>query len=163
MIRLEHLEAIACTCKMAYDVGVQDVRLRSLSIVDGNHGPALDQWGSGWGRQRTLLLMQKRAAEHPWQSPEVWRQFGRLFLPKWDLDFMRRVLWKKLPMGGCMGHRVGSKLCSLCNRLDDHEHVLWHCRFSAFMPERLLVWFSGKGAHWNPTEFSLMNWPYPCK
>ena len=32
----------------------------------------------------------------------------------------------------CCGHRVGSKLCPLCHELKDHEHVLRHCRFSAF-------------------------------
>ena len=32
-----------------------------------------------------------------------------------------------------MGHRVGSKLCPLCHRLEDHEHVLRHCRFSGFI------------------------------
>ena len=30
-----------------------------------------------------------------------------------------------------MGHRVGSKLCQLCHKLEDHEHVLRHCCFSA--------------------------------
>ena len=31
-----------------------------------------------------------------------------------------------------MGHRVGNKLWPLCQRLEDHEHMLRHCRFSAF-------------------------------
>ena len=39
----------------------------------------------------------------------------------------------KLPIGGRMGYRVGSKLCPLCHKLVDHEHVLRHCRFSAFI------------------------------
>ena len=63
----------------------------------------------------------------------MWRAFGRLYLPKWDLDFIRRALWKTLPIGGRMGHRVGSKLRPLCHKLEDHEHVLWHCRFSPFI------------------------------
>ena len=32
-----------------------------------------------------------------------------------------------------MGHWVGSKLCPLCHRLEDHEHVLRPCRCSAFI------------------------------
>ena len=32
-----------------------------------------------------------------------------------------------------MGHRVGSKLCTLYQRLEDHEHVLRHCRLSPFI------------------------------
>ena len=46
---------------------------------------------------------------------------------------MQRFLWKKLPIGGRMGHRVGGKLCPMCQRLEDHKHVLRHCRFSPFI------------------------------
>ena len=114
-------------------MGVQDVQLRALSTGDGDRGLALDRWGLGWGKQRTLLYMQRGPAEEPRQSPEVWRAFGRLSLPKWDLDLMQRALWKKLPIGGRMGHRVGSKLCPLCHKLEDHKHVLRHRHFSPFI------------------------------
>ena len=60
---------------------------------------------------------------------EVWRSLGRLFLPKWDLDFMRRGLWINLPR---MGHLVGSKLCPLCHKPEDLEHVLRHFRSFPF-------------------------------
>ena len=63
----------------------------------------------------------------------MWQFFTCLYLPQWDLDFIRRVLWEKLPIGGRMGHHMGSKLCPLCHRLEDHEHVLRHCRFLAFI------------------------------
>ena len=85
------------------------------------------------GRQHTLLYMQSHSAEPPRQTPNMWQFFNRLYLPQWDLDFIWRVLWKNLPIGGRMGHRVGSKLCPLCHRLEDHEHVLWHYRFSPFI------------------------------
>ena len=85
------------------------------------------------GAPGTLLFLQVQHVEDPRQPSKVWKHFGRLHLPKWDLDFMRRVLWKKLPISGRMGHRVGNKLCLLCHRLGDHEHVLRHCCFSAFM------------------------------
>ena len=88
--------------------------------------------GAGWERQRALLYMQLNMAESPQQTPGVWQFFNRLYLPQWDLDFIRRVLWKKLPIGGRMGHHVGSKLCPLCHRLEDHEHMLRNCR-SAFI------------------------------
>ena len=77
--------------------------------------------------------MQRGLAEEPRQPLEVWCVFGRLYLPKWDLDFIQRALWKKLPIGGTMGHRVGTKLCPLCHKLEDHEHVLRHYRFSPFI------------------------------
>ena len=93
----------------------------------------MDRWGAGWGRQHTLLYMQLHTAEPPQQPPDLWQFFNRLYLPQGDLDFIRRVLRKNLPIGGRMGHRVGSKLCPLCHRLEDHEHVLRHHRFSVFL------------------------------
>ena len=99
VFQLEHLEVIAYTWKMVYDMGVQDVRLRSLAPDDGSRGLPLDQWGAVWGKQHTLLLMQTAHAECPRQLVEVWQAFNRLFLPKWDLDFMRRTLWKSCPLG----------------------------------------------------------------
>ena len=77
--------------------------------------------------------MQHRSAEEPQQDAAVWPRFCKLFLLAWDRDFIRRVLWKKLRIGSRMGQRVGSALCPLCSRLEDHTHVLCHCRFSAFV------------------------------
>ena len=65
IVRLEHLNVIAYTYKMAYDMGVEEVRLRALSTGDGDRGMALDQWGWVWGKQRTLLYMQRGLAEEP--------------------------------------------------------------------------------------------------
>ena len=45
IVRLEHVDVIAYTFKMAYDMGVQEVRLRALATGDGDRGMALDQWG----------------------------------------------------------------------------------------------------------------------
>ena len=58
--------------------------------------------------------------------------FGCLHLPKWDLDFVRRVLWRKLPVGVRM-ERLGGKLCPQCGRVEDHAHTPKRCYFSAFM------------------------------
>ena len=46
-----------------------------------------------------LLFMQHQTRPKALQPPEVWRVFNNLHLPRWDLDFIRRVLWKKLPLG----------------------------------------------------------------
>ena len=66
------------------------------------------------------------------QPPEVWQTFGQLFLHKWDQDFIRRALWRKLALGTRMD-RLGGKLCPLDGRVEDHEHVFCHCMFGAFM------------------------------
>ena len=36
MVKRGHLEVMACTLKMTYDMGVQDVRLSSLVPGDGS-------------------------------------------------------------------------------------------------------------------------------
>ena len=69
-------------------------------------------------QQRTLLAMQQRTRHEARQPKEVWRVFGCLHLPKWDLDFIRRVLWRKLPVGVRM-ERLGGKLCPQCGRVED--------------------------------------------
>ena len=79
-----------------------------------------------------LLFMQHKRRHEPRQPSEVWQAFGRLFLPKWDRDFLRRTLWKKLPVGTRM-ERLGGKLCLLDGRVESHEHVFRHCMFSTFM------------------------------
>ena len=131
-MKLEHLEVIAYTWKMVYDMGVQDVRI-AAQAPEELRGLSMDQWAAQWGQRRTLPFMQRRHAEDPRQEASMWQQFGRLYLPAWDRGFIRRVLWKKQPIGGRMGHRVGRALCLLCHKLEDHPHVLKHCRFLAFM------------------------------
>ena len=56
--------------------------------------------------------------------------FRWLYLPKWGLDFIRGVLWRKLHMGIQM-KILGVKLCPLDAKVEDHSHVLKHCYFSA--------------------------------
>ena len=107
VVHLEHLEIIVYTHKMAYDMGLQDVRLQSMAPDDGARGLALDRWGASWGRQRTLLYMQSHTAEPPRHTPDVWQLFNCLYLPQWDLDFIRRVLWKKITHGGAHGPPCG--------------------------------------------------------
>ena len=94
--------------------------------------PPVDNWSVQWTKRRTLLAMQQRTRHEARQSKEVWRVFGCLHLPKWDLDFIRRVLWRKLPVGATM-ERLGGKLCPQCGRVEDHAHTLKRCYFSAFM------------------------------
>ena len=85
-----------------------------------------------WLTRKMLLYMHHKRRHEPRQPPEVWQTFGQLFLPKWDRDFIRRALWRKLALGTRM-ERLGSKLCLLDGRVEDHEHVFCHCMFGAFM------------------------------
>ena len=75
VVRLEHWELIAYTYKMAYDMGVQDVRVQSFAPGDGERGMAIDCCGAGWGRRRTLLYMQARIVEAV-THPDSLKKFG---------------------------------------------------------------------------------------
>ena len=94
--------------------------------------PELGAWAASLSSRRMLLYMQHRRRHPARQTPEVWRAFQRLFPPRWDKDFIRRCLWKKLPVGTRM-ERLGGKVCSLDSKVETHEHVLRHYVFSPFL------------------------------
>ena len=95
--------------------------------------PLLDTWAQQWSRRSMLLFLQHRTRPEARQPPEVWRIFRKLCLPKWDLDFVGRVLWRKLPLRVRM-ERLGEKQCPLDGKVEveDHAHVLKNCDFSVF-------------------------------
>ena len=68
-----------------------------------------------------LLFWQQRKCPKARQPPEVWRVYNKLFLPKWDLDFIKLVLWRKLPVG-VRQERMGGKMCPLDGQVEDHQH-----------------------------------------
>ena len=134
LVRLEHLEVIAYTYKMVYDMGVQDVRLRALYSDEGDSGLALDHWGPCWGfccwgcgpccicsggRQRNRDNHRKCGGPSAtcFCPSGIWTSCGGSYGKNCRLA----AEWNG------MGHRVGSKLCPLCHTLEDHEHVLRHC------------------------------------
>ena len=107
-------------------------KLRPSAAQPQYMGPELGRWMNNWSTRKMLLYMQHKQRHEPRQPAEVWQAFGRLFLPKWDRDFLRKAPWKKLLLGTRM-ERLGGKLCPLDGRVEDHEHVFRHCMFSAFM------------------------------
>ena len=126
------LDTVAPTWRAIYEESaVRVVGMYKPSFVPPAT-PPVDNWSVQWTKRRTLLAMQQRTRHEARQSKEVWRVFGCLHLPKWDLDFIWRVLWRKLPVGVRM-ERLGGKLCPQCGRVEDHAHTLKRCYFSAFM------------------------------
>ena len=83
-----------------------------------------------------LLFLHQCTRPEAQQPPAVWQAFSNLRLPKWDLDFIRRVLWRKLPVGVWM-EQMGGNLCPLDGRMENHEHVLWCCMFSPLLFDTL--------------------------
>ena len=66
---------------------------------------------------------------------------------------MQQVLWKKLPISGRMGHRVGHNLRPICHKLEDRGHVL--CRFFAFifdMAKKAFGLAQGEGGSVEPSR-----------
>ena len=132
VIPSQFLETVAPTWRSVYVdsavgvVGMYDPSFTPLA------SPPVDNWPTQWAKRRTLLAMQQRTCHEARQPKEVWHVFGRLHLPEWDSDFIRRVVWRKLPVGVRM-ERLGGKLCPQCGRVEDHAHTLKRCYFSAFM------------------------------
>ena len=125
-------DCIAPTWQGVYLEGVHRLLSPPPAAQPQYVGPELGRWVNNWVTRKMLLYMQHKRRHEPRQPPEVWQKFGQLFLPKWDRDFVRRALWRKLPLGTRM-ERLGGKLCPLDGRVEDHEHVSRHCMFGAFM------------------------------
>ena len=75
-------------------------------------GAALGKWAESWTSRRMLLYMQCRR-RRPARQAAVLQSFQRLYLPKWDKDFIRRCLWKKLPVGTRMERNGGEAVLTL--------------------------------------------------
>ena len=152
-IPLSLYECIAPTWQGVYLEGIHRLLAPPPAAQPQYVGPEMGRWMSNWLTRKMLLYMQHKRRHEPRQPAEVWQAFGRLFLPKWDRDFLRRALWKKLPLGTRM-ERLGGKLCPLDGRVEDHEHVFRHCMFSVFMQSTVrkafgMVEAGGGGRRWN--------------
>ena len=100
------------------------------------HSPPVDSWAAPRLKRSMLLFLQHRRRPEAQQPPEVWRVFWQLVLPKWDLDFIRRVLWRKLPLGVRM-ERLGENfvtwtgggktMCTCCKIVTSVRLCLIRC------------------------------------
>ena len=112
-------------------------------------GPYLGPWAYTWRSKKIPVFMQHQRRHAAQQPLEVWRAFERLYLRKWDKDFIRRCLWKKL-LPGMRMERLGGKLCPLDSKVENHEHVFRHCFFSALMADTVQLAFGvvvAEGGH----------------
>ena len=123
---------LAPTWRSVYTESARAVVAMYRATYEPPQAPPLEQWGVQWTKQRMLLFLQQRTRPKARQPPDVWRVYNKLHLPKWDLDFIKRVLWRKLPVG-VRQERLGGNLCPMDGRLEDHRHVLKNCYFSGFM------------------------------
>ena len=123
---------LAPTWRSVYAESARAVVSMYCATYEPLQAPPLEQWGVQWTKQRMLLFLQQRTRPKARQPPDVWRVYNKLHLPKWDLDFIKRVLWRKLPVG-VRQERLGGNLCPLDGRVEDHRHVLKNCYFSGFM------------------------------
>ena len=78
-----------------------------------------------------LLLLTPVPATNTPPFVQAMPVFGELFLPNRELDFIWRVLWRKLPVGMCM-EQLGGAPCPLDGRVEDHAHVFKKCFFPYF-------------------------------
>ena len=164
-IPLSLYDCIAPTWQGVYLEGVHRLLTPPPAARPQYVGLELGRWMSNWVTRKMLLYMRHKRRHEPRQPPEVWQAFGRLFLPKWDRDFMCRAQWRKLPLGTRM-ERLGGKLCPLDGRVEDHKHVFRHCMFSAFIQSTvrkalgLVVSGGGEGGTEPPAERLLIAFYY---
>ena len=78
-----------------------------------------------------LVALQPPDPPQVRQSGEVWAQFGRLFMPGAQRDFMCKALWKKLAVGACKKEVYHQPKCILCSVLETIRHALSKCNFMA--------------------------------
>ena len=128
----QFLDKIARTWKEVYARSAKRVVGPYKPRIELPPSPLMDQWVVQWAKQSILLLMQPRTRPEARQSRDVWWAFGWLYRPKWDLDFIPRVLWRKWPLRVRM-EWIGGKLCPLYGRVEDHSHALKNCYFSVVM------------------------------
>ena len=85
--------------------------------------------------------------------------FRRLYLPKWDLDFIRRVLWEKLPVGVRM-EQLGAQAVHWTGGWKI-MHMFWKGAFSRHLcltpSGGPLGWRSGGIARWSLAAYCWMN------
>jgi hypothetical protein len=75
-----------------------------------------------------LRAAQCRPAER--QPKEVWALLQQVAMPQALREFVVRALWRKLAVAKRLGDMgiIGTRLCSLCGVVEDHEHALKKCR-----------------------------------
>ena len=59
-----------------------------------------ETWSQGWQKQTMLQRILAKCPHKARQDRSVWEQGRRLKLPSADRDFIQRVLWRKLQLGG---------------------------------------------------------------
>ena len=67
-MRIEHLEQIAYTWKMTYNMGVWDVRISSMSQSE----PGIEPVGGHTGGDNARSFSCKPAAEDPQREAPIW-------------------------------------------------------------------------------------------
>ena len=83
-------------------------------------------------------------------------------LPKWEMDVIRRVLWRKLLVGVCM-EQLGATLCPLDEGGGSCAcgHELFFFPFLCLTQYgRPLCWCSGRDGRWSPVICSSVSWGY---
>ena len=59
-----------------------------------------ETWLKGWQKQAMLRRILAKRPHEARQEKSVWLQWRMLKLPPADMDFIQKVLWRKLQLGG---------------------------------------------------------------
>ena len=84
-----------------------------------------ETWSQGWQKQTMLRRILAKRPHDARQDRLVWEQWRRLKLPPVDRDFIQRVLWRKLQLGGRICRLYPEeKFCPIDHRKETHLHFL---------------------------------------
>ena len=88
---------------------------------------------SDWQRGSALSVMSYLRDRERRQPDEVWKSLMSCGLPASDIDFIRKTLWRKQPVGDRLkSWRPDRLLCPLCQVPKTMSHMMLHCKFLHF-------------------------------
>ena len=126
-----HISQIAPTWASIYQQGVFHYHSSNLGQVPTNPPlhpvPGADVW-SRWTTKSMALFLCSTTSLAPRQPPEVWKAFHLFNIPAHHKDFMRQVLWLRLPVGERQKDwKPDDVWCPIDGELETIDHARTEC------------------------------------
>ena len=73
----------------------------------------MGSWAAKWQSQRVLVAVSRGDAPNvPGMNPQIWGLFGKLRIPCWDYNFVRKALWRKLAVSSRVAAMTRDPKCA---------------------------------------------------
>ena len=126
-----HISQIAPTWASIYQQGVFHYHSSNLGQAPTNPPlhpvPGADVW-SRWTTKSMALFLCSTTSLAPRQPPEVWKAFHLFNIPAHHKDFIRQVLWLRLPVGERQKDwKPDDVWCPIDGELETIDHARTEC------------------------------------